>query len=467
MSSQRKTLICLIVCFAVVLGILIGALAIMLDRGVFSADTPTTQPTTMPTEPTTEPTTQPTTMPTEPTTEPTTVPTEPPVYKLGTASIASVGDFLMHLPVINSADVQDGIYDFSSMFTYFGDYVAGADYAVGNLETTLAGTAYPYKGYPQFNCPDGIVSSVQAAGFDMLLTANNHSYDTYSTGFLRTQQVIREFGMAHLGTVEDSSQPYWQVVEINGIKIGMICYTYETEDDPEKKALNGIPMNAQCAPLIATFSYAHLDTFYEEMQVQIAQMEEAGAEAIMLYIHWGNEYETRNNATQSAMAQELCDLGVDVIVGGHPHVVQPVQLLTSRNNAEEKTVCIYSLGNIVSNQRREHMDLKTGHTEDGLMATVTFAKYSDGTVILEAVKLLPTWVDLYEDAARGKPSYAILPLDSQVEDWQTAFALTEERLALAQASYARTMAIVGEGLQTVQNYLAQLVWETETALGIA
>ena len=465
------------ICLTVLLAALIVGVTLLHRSGFFDPTEPstsgTTAPSTQSTAPTTQstaPTTQPTTAPTEPTTEPTeptTAPTEPPIEKVSTATISSVGDFLMHLPVINSAAITDGNYDFATVFTYFRDYVGAADYAVGNLETTLAGTEYPYKGYPQFNCPDGIVSSAQAAGFDMLLTANNHTYDTRATGFYRTQQIIRSFEMDYLGTLDSLEMPLWQIQDINGIRIGMLCYTYETDDDPDKKALNGIPMSSETAALIGTFSYGQLETFYEEMQQQIEAMENAGAEAIMLFIHWGNEYQIKQNSTQSTMAQKLCDLGVDVIVGGHPHVVQPIELLTSTTDESHKTVCIYSLGNILSNQRRENMDsCKTGHTEDGAMFSVTFAKYSDGTVILEWADVLPTWVDLYYNAETGKNVYAILPLDTEIEDWQAAFGLSDSRLANALASYDRTMTIVGDGLAQAQAYLAQLTAETEAALGI-
>lgn len=479
MRSNRTTLISLVVCLAVVLGLLVGAVVVLQATDPFGAETTaptqTEVPTTQTTQ-TTQSTAPPTTQTTAPPTTSTTKPTEPPVYKLGTATIASVGDFLMHLPVVNSATVTDGDYDFANVFTFFRDYVGAADYAVGNLECTLAGPDYRfwykdewhvgYYGYPVFNCPDGIVSSIQAAGFDMLLNANNHTYDTGSTGFYRTQQILQQFEMDYLGTIDSLERPLWQIVDIGGIQIGMICYTYETNDDPDKVALNGIPMSAETAALIGTFSYGQLDTFYAQMQQQIAEMEAAGAEAIMLYIHWGDEYQIKQNKTQSAMAQKLCDLGVDVIVGGHPHVVQPMQLLTSTVDESHKTVCLYSTGNILSNQRRDLMSLKTGHTEDGIMMSVTFAKYSDGTVILEAVDLLPTWVDLHYNAETGKNVYSILPLDRQLEDWKTAFGLSDSRYDLALESYERTMAIVGEGLNTVQEYLAQLVADTENALGV-
>ena len=456
-----------VACLSVVLALLLAACAglELLKPDTSASTNPTgtsgsTAPTTVPTAPTTLPTTA-----------PTTAPTEPPIFKLSTATLAATGDVLMHSPIISHAvRNEDGTYNFDNAFTYFRDYVLEADYAIANLETTLAGTYRPYAGYPQFNSPDGIAVSLQNAGFDMLLTANNHTYDTFDTGFFRTQQVLQELGMDYLGTVDSTDDKLWQVHDINGIKVGMICYTYETDSNPSVTALNGITMSKKAADLIGTFHSVwgshDLEPFYAAMEQNIREMKEAGAEAIVLYIHWGYEYQTTQSSTQSAIAQKMCDMGVDVIVGGHPHVLQPMELLTSTTDENHKTVCLYSTGNILSNQRIEYMDLKTGHTEDGILFNFTFAKYSDGTVILESADVLPAWVDLHYDDAIDKMVYSILPLDKGISDWKAAFDLTDTRLANAQKSYDRTMAIVGAGLADVQAYLAQLVADTEASLGI-
>jgi poly-gamma-glutamate synthesis protein (capsule biosynthesis protein) len=147
---------------------------------------------------------------------------------------------------------------------------------------------------------------------------------------------------------------------------------------------------------------------------------------------------------------------VDVIVGGHPHVIQPIDLLTSTTDEAHKTVCLYSTGNALSNQRRQHMNLKTGHTEDGIFFTFTFVKYSDGTVRVENVDAMPLWINLYTSTTTGKDVYDILPLDKMQEDWKTAFSLTDSALTNAEASYDRTMKIVGSGLDKVNQYLLTL-----------
>ena len=419
-----------------------------------------------PSDVTTAPTTQTTTAPTEGTTEPTTQPTEPPITVTGTATIGATGDMLMHLPCVTPAAVGDGTYDFAAYFTNFSSYVQAVDYAVANLETTLAGSDYTrwyngqkivgYYGYPSFNSPDDLIPSLRSAGFDMLLTANNHTYDTGTTGFSRTQEVIAQSGLEYTGTRSGADDVNYLIKTIDGISIGMICYTYETNTDPNKVSLNGIPMSDSDAQRINVFLKDDVAGFSADLEEDIANMKADGAEAIVLYIHWGEEYQIKQNSQQEAMAQAACDLGVDVIVGGHPHVIQPIDLLTSTTDENHKTVCLYSTGNALSNQRRQNMNLNTGHTEDGIFFTFSFVKYSDGTVRVENVEVLPLWVNLYTSAQTGKAVYDILPLDKSVEDWKTEFALTDNSLASAEASYERTMKIVGAGLEEVQEYLASL-----------
>ena len=417
---------------------------------------------------------------TDPSTQPTTsVPpttTEPPVVKEASATFSAVGDMLMHMPVVNTGrNGSTGEYNFDSIFRYFSDYVQSADFAAGNLETTLAGSDFKhyngnigYSGYPQFNCPDEIIDGMKTAGFDMVLTANNHSYDTQTIGLHRTVQTILDRNLQVLGTKPTPETPNFVIVERNGIEVALSCYTYEDISSPDQKGPNGHLMTAEDAPLINSFDYANLPLFYAEIESNLAQMEEAGADAYILFLHWGYEYHTVQNATQSAMAQALCDLGVDVIVGGHPHVVQPVELLTSTKDETQKTVCLYSMGNAVSNQRLGNLsNVSTAHTEDGVMFSVTFSRYSDGTVILERAEVLPTWVKLGTNQHSGRWEYNILPLDKGIEDWKTQFGLSDTHLANAEASYERTMAIVGEGLTAVNTYLSTHVAEVEQLLGVA
>ena len=391
---------------------------------------------------------------------PTTPPTTEealPLQPVASATVGVQGDLLMHKPVITACTTEDGGYDFASIFRYVAEYTASYDYSVANLETTLGGDNYPYQGYPDFNCPDGIVEAAKDAGIDMLLTANNHCSDTTTEGVLRTVKRVREMGLTPLGTQLSDEEPKYAVVDVNGIKVGMAAYTYATSAVNGRPSLNYEAEVTQVG-LVNYFTYDNLDAFYSEMQSLLSQMRSDGAEATMLYIHWGTEYSLQADSSQRMIAQKMCDLGVDVIVGGHPHVVEPMELLTSSSDSRHKTAVIYSLGNAVSNQRRDLMTLNTGHTEDGVLFSVTFRRTGDGPVQISGVDVLPTWVNLYRDGDRDV--FQIVPLDT-AKDWRTAFDLDRPAAgpadtgndgpANAENSYERTMALVRDGLEAFRS----------------
>lgn len=429
------------------------ALLFRLGRGETPSAAETTAPTQAPAAAETEPA------------ETESAPTEP-VYKVGTATIGATGDILLHDLVIRSGyDAETGEYHYDYMFQWFSQYVSAMDYAVANLEVTLAGIGddREYSGYPCFNSPDAIVDAAKAAGFDVLLTANNHAYDTGFEGFLRTQQVIRDRELEHIGTRENVEDKNYLVREINGIRVGMTCYTYCSAHNAQGNVmLNGIALSGEASKLVNSFHYKRLDVFYDKLADEVARMKAEGAEAIVLFIHWGTEYTTSPNANQKQMAQELCDLGVDVIVGNHPHVAQPVELLTSREDENRRTLCLYSTGNAVSNiyGSKSH----PVHTEDGMLFQFTLAKYSNGTVLVESCDVLPTWVRRYDDEA-GVRKFQILTMEDGT-DWATHMELDEELAEKCRESFDRTMEIVGKGLEAANAWFAQNQTETEVRLGI-
>lgn len=406
------------------------------------------------------PATEPTEIQNE-TTEPEPTDPEAPV---STATVLATGDLLMHKKVIDSGKQEDGSYDFSSIFRYISPIVQQADYAVANLETTLAGTdnGYAYSGNPKFNSPDAIVDAAKDAGFQMLLTANNHSLDTGLVGFKRTVQVVREKGLETLGTYLTADEKKWTVVNVNGINLGMVCYTYSDGFNQSGKPVLNFVNELSEEGLLNYFTYDHLPEFYEELGTYVKEMKAAGADATILFIHWGTEYRLSADTNQAAMAQALCDLGIDAIVGGHPHVVEPIDLLTSSQDPSHKTVVLYSLGNAVSNQRKEEIESRpTGETEDGLLYRLTFGKYADGTVKIDAVDLIPTWVNMNSDS--GSRLYPIIPLDpANMDSWQSSCGLTDSQLLSAKASLNRTNQIIAASLQKVQAGLTPAEEPAET-----
>ena len=379
-------------------------------------------------------------------------------YVVSTAKIGSSGDILIHRPILSGAKTSTG-YDFNDILTQISSYFSAYDYMVANLEVPCGGTeGGEYRGYPTFNCPDQILDAFKAGGLDLFLTANNHTYDTGFKGMLRTQQALKERGVDYTGTRQTADGPTYILKDINGIKVGFACYTYETKAAAaSRKALNGILMSAEAGPLVNSFNYDKLDEFYSKAKTDYDKMISSGADAVIFYMHWGNEYQRVVTKQQTAMAQKLADIGVDVIVGGHPHTVQPMDVLTGEKGNE--TVCIYSVGNLVSNQRKALMDSDghSGHTEDGMIFEVEFEKWSNGETKIKNLDILPLWVNL--KTVGSKRVYEIAPLDLSVSDWST-LGLSGSALKEAMASYNRTMKLVGEPLNEYRQKLGLETVET-------
>ncbi len=368
-----------------------------------------------------------------------------------TATILSIGDIMVHSTQITGAKRSDGSYDFSDYFKSISSYFFAADLSVANLEVTFGGSeSGAFSGYPVFNTPDSLADAIKDGGLDLLLTSNNHSYDTGLYGLKRTVQVLEERGLDYIGTRKDTEKTLYTVKTVNNIKIGMANYTYETSgSDSSRKYLNGSAISTEANDLIASFSYDRLNSFYAEARTVIAEMKAKGAEYIVFYMHWGNEYQTSVNSWQKTIAKELANMGVDMIIGSHPHVVQPADIIYS-DDGTHATVCLYSSGNAVSNQRQELMDsCPSGHTEDGTIFSYTLVKSGDEVALLD-VDIIPTWVNKYSGG--GGYLYTIYPLEQA--DWgSTKYSLDSTAAAKASKSFERTKQIISEGLTKIQTYL--------------
>ncbi|MCQ2478359.1 MAG: CapA family protein [Clostridia bacterium] len=377
-------------------------------------------------------------------------PKEP--YVVSTATVVNTGDILVHNPVLWGAEKTKGNYDFSDFFKYASTYFKKSNLAVVNLEVTLGGTqSGKYNGYPAFNTPDSLIDALKNDGIGLLLTSNNHCYDTGLYGLKRTVQVLKEKNMPYIGTRESADEARYLVKDVNGVKIGMACFTYEnTCDTAGRKSINGRVIATEANDLVNSFSYNRIDSFYSEAEQMIKDMKKDGADCTVFYMHWGIEYRLKENDWQRTIAQKLCNMGVDVIVGGHPHVVEPMALLHSEGS-DHTTACIYSMGNAISNQRKEILteESPTGHCEDGMLFYYTFDKYSDGTTVLSGVDIIPTWVDKYKGGAGYL--YTMIPLEAPTDG--SKYGLSTATCLNAQKSYERTMEIVAEGLTECQKAL--------------
>lgn len=366
------------------------------------------------------------------------------------ATVVNTGDIILHSTVLDGAKTADGNYDFSAFFTETEKYFKAADIATANLEVTLGGTeSGAFSGYPAFNAPDSLLDVIKNSGLNLLTTANNHCYDTGLFGLKRTVRQLKTNGIEFIGTKEVESDPTYIVKDVNGIKIGMVTYTYENSSAEGQKSINGNIVNVEANKLINSFNYDRIDAFYSEAQSVVNDMEQSGAEAIVFYMHWGEEYQLSANTWQKSIAQKLCNMGVDVIVGGHPHVIQPVELIYSEDS-QNTTVCIYSMGNAISNQRQELMDsCPSGHTEDGMLFYYTFQKYGDGTVSLSGVDIIPVWVNKYRGGSGHQ--YTMYPLENV--NMAENYGFDASALSKAKKSFERTKAIVAAGLTECQQHL--------------
>jgi len=266
------------------------------------------------------------------------------------------GDAMQHQGQLDQALSEGGgsRYDYSDCFTYIAPAIAEADYAVCNLEVPLGGGP-TYSGYPCFSAPDSYAVALKDCGFDMMLTANNHCLDSGDRAARRTLLALDSLKIDHIGTYYDSAErsklvPYLK--DIKGIRFGFLNYTYGT---------NGIePRDGMEVSLIDK----------KKMAEEIAATRKAGAEIIVVAMHWGVEYILRENVVQRELAQFLIDQGVDLIIGGHPHVIQPMEIV--RNEKERKDVLVvYSLGNFISN-------MKTNDTRGGALVRARIERDSDG-----------------------------------------------------------------------------------------
>lgn len=247
-------------------------------------------------------------------------------------TLVFVGDAMQHKPQIVAATHDDGTLDYSQCFTMIEDDIAAADYAVANLEVPLGGR--PYSGYPMFSAPDEFARQLGASGFDLLLTANNHCLDRGSKGLKRTVRVLEDMKMSSIGTYasreqRDSVVPF--IADVKGVGVAFLNYTYGT---------NGIPVR----------DGAVVDMIDRDaMRRDIEKARSEGAKVVCVCLHWGEEYKRIPGKAQTELVDFLVDEGADVIIGSHPHVVQPFEMRYSRRHGKDVAVA-YSLGNFISNQ---------------------------------------------------------------------------------------------------------------------
>ena len=347
--------------------------------------------------------------------------------------IVSLGNLIIHQSQINGAKNENG-YDFSPSFQYIKEMVSEADISLGILEGALAG-GEP-TGYPIFNSPDEVIDSLRDTGIDVVNYANNHIYDYDDEGLQRTIEITKEKGLDVLGIKSTEEEKSYLVKEVDGVKIGFASYVFETETINGYKTINSNPVSINSENLINTFNYNDLESFYNRIASEISAMKAEGVEFIIASMHWGEEYNTYIEATQNEIAKKLNELGVDIILGGHPHVIQPYEIIC--NESGHSTFVIYSQGNSLSNQSEQ--EIGVAESEDGIMIKFTLEK-KDGNVSLKEYKIIPTWV-YKEEKGDGTYYHKIIPVEEALANPEE-YGINSDVYARLENSLNRTKSILG------------------------
>lgn len=347
--------------------------------------------------------------------------------------IVSLGNLIIHQSQINGAKNENG-YDFSPSFQYIKEMVSEADISLGILEGALAG-GEP-TGYPIFNSPDEVIDSLRDTGIDVVNYANNHIYDYDDEGLQRTIEITKEKGLDVLGIKSTEEEKSYLVKEVDGVKIGFASYVFETETINGYKTINSNPVSINSENLINTFNYNDLESFYNRIASEISAMKAEGVEFIIASMHWGEEYNTYIEATQNEIAKKLNGLGVDIILGGHPHVIQPYEIIC--NESGHSTFVIYSQGNSLSNQSEQ--EIGVAESEDGIMIKFTLEK-KDGNVSLKEYKIIPTWV-YKEEKGDGTYYHKIIPVEEALAN-PDKYGINSDVYARLENSLNRTKSILG------------------------
>lgn len=328
----------------------------------------------------------------------------PPVPKDAELHLVAVGDIMMHHDVKKAA--RDG--GFASLWPEVSPLLKGADVAFGNLETPVA----PETGRPGapfvFNAPAELPGALKEAGWTVLSTANNHAWDQGSKGLLETHSRLDAAGLAHSGsgaTKAEAAKPV--VIERNGLRLGLLAFT-----DVFNSNLNG----REDRPWVQALDLPEAEAAIKALRPTV--------DALVVSVHWGNEYHLRPSARQRRSAEALVAAGADLVIGHHPHVLQPMGWVEAGGR---KGFVAYSLGNFISNQDRKWQPqdpLSEGDNRDGVLLQVRFIKPPGAPMRLE-----PAYEPLWVDNRWGQPGPRIIRVRRLVQPEDEAMATVFQQRA--------------------------------------
>ena len=334
------------------------------------------------------------------------------------ATIRIVGDLMCHSTQFKYAKVSTDSFDFTGVYKEVKSYLSDADLTIGNLETVTAGKSKSYSGYPFFNAPDDFVSALKDAGFNLLVTANNHAIDQGEKGVIRTIEQIVKNRMNYSGTaISQADKDSIRIFDFNGIKIAVLAYTENT---------NGIQIPKGKDYLVNLVNS-------DSIAVDINKARNKGAEIVLVQFHYGEEYKREPNTYQKQTVDSTISSGADIIIGSHPHAIQPLNYFKTENAKLDTGLIAYSMGNFISNQRWRYSDA-------GVILSITLAKnILKDSVYISDVQYLPTWV--FKGEIEGKKEYVIIPEDPTKPD-STYTYLSEKDLKEMRQAFDDTNYII-------------------------
>ncbi len=336
--------------------------------------------------------------------------TEPEPYTTSAQFIA-VGDIMMHSPQVPSGyDAATDTYQFDAFFREVAPILKEGDWVYGNLETPLAGRERGFHGYPLFNAPDELADALKQSGFTVLSTANNHSLDQGIEGLRRTLEQLQDKELTAIGThlsLEDANDITF--IKQHDINMAFLSYTYGT---------NGIPIPEEMAYAVQLIEEERI---IQHIQTAVAQQ----ADVVTVALHFGAEYVREPSEAQKELAHRFIQAGADIILGSHPHVVHPYEVVTTtdEDGHPREGIILYSLGNFISNQGPAQGTPM--YTDVGIIFNITIEKsFPDHTITFPTIESIPTWVHKFYD--NGKRQYRVLPIETFLANKDDSFLREDE-----------------------------------------
>ncbi len=321
----------------------------------------------------------------------------PDIENSNELTLLMVGDNLLHMPLVSDAKLENGNYNFDFLYDNMKPYFQNADLSVIVQETILGGESFGYSGYPLFNSPQEVGDAISNAGFNIVLHATNHTLDKGAKGIENTIEYWKTHPEITVLGINESVDDYNTIryVEKNGIKLALLNYTDSTNGNP-------VPDNK---------SYL-INTVQEDKIQSDLQVAEENADFTVVFMHWGTEYSLSADEGQKKLAQMMCMYGADLIMGSHPHVIEPVEWIETENG--NKALVYYSLGNYVSRQKEATNLL-------GALAEVKICENAYGETYVDSASIMPI-VTHYNQNSRG---FCVYPLKDYTDDLAAAHGVAQ------------------------------------------